>query len=633
MAVSALAKKAIDDALRLAIPDASQTVSAWAESYRVVDRGARKGRWSNKTVPFLTEIMDCVTAPDIREIAFMKSSQVGGSELAVNIIGYYIHIDPTEIIYCAEKEDKAKAWVTESFDPTVRTTEVLSRLVRKSDEDNNQRVKRFPGGQLNIVWATSPAELSSRPAQVLIFDEPDGYAPTKEGDAIKLGEARTKTFDGTEKIIKISTPRFTDTSEIERSFLRGDKRMYWVPCPSCEDLQTLEWKNVHWDDGDPDTAFMVCAACGVQIEYEDLQWMLENGRWIKDADLEVPRFPDAPTSPEVASFKINQLYSPFVRWSRMAKDHLAAKRQKNALQVWVNTALGESWKPEERIEFADLVLNREDYEAQVPHGVLVLTAGVDVQKDRLEYEIVGWGRDDESWSIEVGICEGDAGQMAVWDELTDRLTQVFTGVEGQEFRVQCAFIDSGYHTQMVYRFCKANAGRRWFACKGLGDPQKPILSKATWSGDNPKIRMFPIGTNAAKDDIFSKLQITEHGPGFCHFPARDEYDDAYLKQLCSEKKIKFARHGVEYYRYEKVSAGVRNEALDIRVYATAARVKLNPNYEKLATRRLQHIEVADREAEPMDGDIGPKKDPPNPPLTPQARRRTFRVIDSSRRRR
>jgi len=615
---AALAKYAVTEAIRRAIPDGMGSVSAWAEANRYVDRGARKGKWSNKTVPFAVDIMDAFTDPDIREVVFMKSAQVAGSEILANVVGYYIDVEPTEIAYVAEKEDKTRAWMVESFDSMVRATPVLQALVKTSDQDNNQRVKRFPGGQFFGFWATSPAELSSRPIQVLLFDEKPAYKPTNEGDAVKLGEARTKTYDGFEKIGKVGTPRMADDdSDIEADFLRGDKCQYWVPCPSCDDLQLLEWKNVHWDD-DPDLAYMACVHCGIQLEYDDLQDMLEDGKWIADADLEKPFWPDHPALPEVRSFKINQLYSPFVRWSRMVKDFLEAKKKgpgSQQMQAWVNTALGEPWRPYEKIDYADISLNREDYGAPVPQGVLCLTAGVDVQGDRLEYKIVGFGEGDEMWIIEIGILDGDPGQLDVWDDLTEKLTQTFDGETGQ-FRVQCAFIDSGYHSNMVYRYTKQHASKKWYACKGMGDPAKPIISKAVWVGTNPKVRMIPVGTSAAKDVIFSNLKVVEPGPGYIHFPARPEFDEAYLKQLCAEKKVPRFRMGREVQVYEKVSANARNEALDLLVYAIAARVKYNPNYERLAGRRLTHAEPADRDVLADSEDIDPTPTPPKKNVVP-----------------
>lgn len=602
MALALATKHAFQEGLRLAIPDGNETVSRWAETYRVVDRGARPGRWSNATVPFLTEIMDVVTDPDVREVVFMKSSQVGGSEVLNNIAGYYIHIDPTQIMYVGEIEDKAKSWTMESFDTMVAATDVLRRCIKTADEDNNQRIKRFSGGQLTIIWATSPAGASSRPVQIILFDECDAYKPTNEGDIIKLAEARTKTYSGSEKIIKISSPRLSETSEIEKSYLKGDRREFFVPCPSCDEFQTLKWSNVHWDDGDPSTAFMVCEACGIQIDDDDKFDMLAAGVWRASMPFN-----------GTASFKINQLYSPFVPWERMVIDFLEAKRFKSTLQVWTNTALGESWKPEERIDYADLTLNREDYPHTVPPGVLCLTAGIDVQLDRIECEIVGWGRDHESWSIGYHVLNGNTAGAEVWDDLSDLLSSEFEG-EGRIFRVNLALIDSGYQTTQVYRFTHANAGRKWFACKGSSDPFKPLTSKHVWAGKNPKVRLYTVGTNAAKDEIFSFLQLAECGPGFCHFPDRPEYDESYLKQLCSEKKTTRARIGQTYRTYEKVSPNVRNEALDLRVYATAARAILNPNYEAIARRRLVHAEAADRPSEPIAAsETNPEMDPPPPP--------------------
>lgn len=588
MTAAATAKRAITEGLRLAIPDGSLSVSKWAAEYRVVDRGARPGKWSNETVPFLTEIMDCVTEPDVREVVFQKSVQVGGSELLNNIAGYYIHIDPTQIMYVGEIEDKAKAWTQESFDTMVAKTDVLKRLIKTADEDNNQRIKRFPGGQLTIIWASSPAGASSRPVQVVLFDEVDKYKPTKEGNIIKIAEGRTTTYSGSEKIVKVSSPLDADTSEIEKAYLKGDQREYYVPCPSCDEFQTLKWANVKWDDEDPATTYMVCMECGIQIDYDDLHDMLLKGVWRAGQAFN-----------GVASFKISQLYSPFVPWERMVADFLEAKKFKSTLREWVNLCLGETWKPEERIDYADLQLHREDYAHVVPNGVLCLTAAVDVQVDRLEVEIVGWGHNHESWSIGYHVLNGDPGQNEVWDELADLLTANFEG-ENRTFRVNLALVDSGYHTTAVYKFTHQNAKRKWFACKGMSDPFKPLISKHSWAGKNPKVRLYPIGTNAAKDEIFAFLQVDEPGPGFCHFPDRPEYDESHLKQLCSEKKITRARLGKTYRIYEKVGPSVRNEALDLRVYNTAARAILNPNYEAIERRRLVHSEVADRE--PVEGE-------------------------------
>ena len=560
----------IDAGLKAAIPEGALSISRWAETYRFVQRSARPGKWSNAVVPFLVEIMDVVTDPQVRKVVYMKSAQVAGSEFLVNVVGYYIHIDPTFIIYVAEKEDKARAWTNESFDTTVQATDVLRNLVKWDAQDNNQRIKRYPGGQLTIVWATSPAELSSRPVRILCFDEVDAYPVTREGSAVKLGEARTKTFSGSEKIIMVSTPRDAKTSVIETSYLEGDRREYWVPCPHCGDFQTLKWSNVRWDD-EPSEAYYVCDPCGAIIEHDDKAEMLANGRWIASEKFN-----------GVASFKINELYSPFTSWGAMAQDFLEAKKSPDTLKVFVNTRLGETWKEEERIEYADLQLSREEYRAEVPAGVMFLTAGVDVQGDRLEVFLAGWGRDLECWAIDYRVIEGSPAMSDVWDDLTDYLMEVRSS-ETQEFRVVAACIDSGgHHTQEVYRFCHRHKGRRWHAVKGASVIGKPIVSKPTLVGSNPKVRLFTVGTDTAKDTIFAFLRNGEPGtPGYIHFPADDRFDDSYLRGLCSEKKVTRFRMGQKYQIWEKVTASARNEPLDTFVYALAAVHILRPNFRKI----------------------------------------------------
>jgi phage terminase large subunit GpA-like protein len=310
---SSAARKAVQVGVELAIPDEMSTPD-WAETYRFVDRGSRKGKWSNATVPFLTEIMAAADDPAVREIVFQKSSQVGGSEVTNNIIGKRIQLAPTEIIYCAEKEDKAKAWTQESFDAMVRVTPTLRALISELPEDNNQKVKRFAGGGLYIVWATSPAELSSRPAQILIYDEKAAYKPTKEGDPVKLGQARQKTYDGEELTVFISTPRRCDCTsdgdtcgDITHDYERGDQREFYVPCPHCDEFQTLKFGGkdcsfgLKWDKETPETPWYLCEHCHAVIDEFDRDDMLSKGYWLAGQPFN-----------GVASFRINQLYSPFV---------------------------------------------------------------------------------------------------------------------------------------------------------------------------------------------------------------------------------------------------------------------------------------------------------------------------------
>lgn len=647
MGMSAQARAATKQGLELAIPHEMSTAE-WAETYRHVGRGARKGKWSNETVPFLVDLMNAADDPLVREIVFQKPAQIGGSEFLSNIIGKRMHQSPTEIAYVAEKEDKATAWTQESFDTMVAATPVLRRLVSDKPEFNNQKYKWFSGGGLFIVWATSPAELSSRPFEILLFDEKAAYKPTKEGDAVALGEERQNTYDETRLTVKNSTPRRCDCQpsdtcgDISHDYEAGDQREFYVPCPHCDVFQTLKFGGkdtafgLKWDPETPESPYYLCEHCAAVIEEFDKDDMLAKGYWRAAKEFN-----------GIASFKINQLYSPFVSWGTIVGKWLKACTDKEKLEVFTNTTLSEPWRPTATIAYEDLTWNLEVYPAQVPPGVLVLTAGVDVQKNRLECEVVGWGHGDESWSIDYKVFEGDTGVesavsgqhsavsdeteqeelSSVWDQLEDFLTSVFEGPGGQAFRVQCVCVDSGYETQKVYKFVKKHERKRWYAVKGMSDPFKPMISKPTLQGRNPKVRLFPLGVNAIKDEVFNALRNTKPGPEFCHFPATDQYDEDHMRQLCSEKMTTHTRGGRTYRVYEKRGPNVRNEALDIRCYAVAAREILNPNYEAIERRRLQHAEVADREA---DGDqqdaVSDEKPEPPKPTTPESRRSTFKVI-------
>lgn len=575
------------EGLQGAIPESALTVSAWAERYRIVspERSARPGKWSNEVVPFLVGVMDAVTEPGVREVVFMKSSQVAGSEFGNNTIGYFMHIDPSTIQYVCENEGKAQAWSVESLTPMLRDTPVLAALLnsqaKQRDSHNKIEAKSFRGGHLAIGWASSPATLSSRPRRIVVFDECDAFEPTKEGDPIALGEARTKTFGDSKKIIKISSPRNKETSTIEPAYENSDKRKFYLPCPHCDEYQVLEWASVKWDD-DPLFAYYVCVH-GCIIEHDDKEEMLSRGEWRAEKEFR-----------GIAGFWINELYSPFSSWGEMAEAFVTAKKSRETLKVFVNTRLAQTWEENgQQVEYADISFKCEDYkEVEVPDGVLVLTAGVDVQGDRLECEVIGWGADDESWSLDYRVFHGDPAQKLVWDDLKEHLTRDWTNEENEVFRIKAACIDSGgHHTQEVYNFARANAARRFYAIKGANTPGKPLVSKSSIVGAQ-KVKLWTIGTETAKDTIFANLKLDEHGPGYCHFP--DDREESYFKQLCAEKQITKYVSSRPVKVWVKVSEGARNEALDCRVYGLAALGILKAHIKDLLKRK--------RTASPM-GDV------------------------------
>ncbi|HEY0101362.1 MAG TPA: terminase gpA endonuclease subunit, partial [Pyrinomonadaceae bacterium] len=377
-------------------------------------------------------------------------------------------------------------------------------------------------------------------------------------------------------------------SPIELEYENSDKRKYFVPCPHCGEYQALEWKRngeytIRWDGDDTANAYYVCVS-GCVIEHEHKPEMLARGEWRAEK----------PCSGR-AGFHIWEGYSPFVTWGEMVKNFLEAKKSRSTLKVFVNTSLAEGWEEiTEQASTDDLIDRCEEFAVAVPRGVLVLTAGVDVQGNRLEVEIVGWGLDEESWSIGYHVIEGDPAQSQVWEDLKELLSrdyefEVPVGGESDDdaaqivtTRVRATCIDSGgHHTQHVYRFCRQNKGRRVYAIKGANTPGKPLISKFTLQG-KPRVRLYTVGTETAKDTIAAHLLITDPGPGYCHFPVTR--DENYFKQLRSERPVMRLSGGKTFRRWEKIKASARNEALDLRVYAMAARAILNPNFRAIARR-------------------------------------------------
>ncbi|MCP9495898.1 MAG: phage terminase large subunit family protein [Pyrinomonadaceae bacterium MAG19_C2-C3] len=580
----------IRESLLSAIPESDLTIDGWADTYRFLspERSARPGRWSTDLVPYLREPMRVVTNSDVVEVVFMASSQIAKTEFCNNVLGYFIHIDPSPILYLCENEGKAEAWSKECLAPMIRDTPVLAKLIgeaRMRDSGNTTFDKRFPGGHLALAWATSPATLSSRPRRVVLADECDGYAPTNEGDPMSLAEKRTTTFTN-KKILKVSSPRDELTSTIEPAYRETDMRRYFVPCPHCDEFQILEWKRVKWDDTTSD-AYYVCVN-GCLIEHDSKTEMLASGEW---------RVTNPQPTPGKVGFWINELYSPFVDWTDMRNRFLIAKRKgQETLKVFINTSLAETWKAGgEEIDTDDLLARCEFFAAEVPVGVKVLTAGVDVQNDRLECEIVGWGEDKESWSIAYRIIEGDPTKKQVWEELKDILTRDYEceplddDADIRNLRVAAVAVDSGgHHTHEVYKFTRSNAGRRFHAIKGANTPGKPLASRPSKVG-TPPTKLYIIGTETAKDSIAAALEVAEPGPNYCHFP--DGRDAEYFKQLRSERAVMRYVGRRQVRTWEKRKPSLRNEALDVRVYAMAALAILNPDF-KAMRRRAQHQPLA-----------------------------------------
>jgi phage terminase large subunit GpA-like protein len=509
--------------------------------------------------------MDALNDPHVEQIVVMSSAQVGKTEVLLNISGYYIHQDPSPILLLQPTLDMAKAFSKDRLAPMVRDTPALRGKVkdaRSRDSDNTILHKQFPGGHITIAGANSPASLASRPIRVVLCDEVDRYPPSvgTEGDPVNLARKRTATFHN-RRIVLTSTPTTRHFSRIETAYEQSDRRHYLVPCPACGHRQRLTWELVRWPDGAPDEAAIHCGECDARWSEAQRQKAIAHGQWQATADFR-----------GVAGFHLSELYSPWSTPADVALSFLEAKAGgPELLKTWVNTSLGESWEEEgEGVEPHVLERRVEDWGELAPAEVLAVTIGVDVQADRLELEIVGWGVGEESWSLDYQVLIGEPVNDEVWQELAEIATARISTADGRSLTPAGVVVDSGYLPKRVYAFTR---GRRYaWPGKGMAGPGRPVaetglrrLRRQARSDRTGDAKPEPIGVDEAKAILYRRLSMSTPGPGYCHFPARDT---EYFLQLTGEKRVQRYRRGVPYPAW--IATRPRVEALDCRVYAYAA---------------------------------------------------------------
>jgi phage terminase large subunit GpA-like protein len=631
-------------------PPPRLTVSEWADEYRYLssETAAEPGKWRTSRAPYQRGMMDACSDPEIERVVLMTAAQVGKTKILENVLGYYCHLNPAPILFMLPTLDLALTFSKDNLGPMFRDTPALSGKlseVKSRDSGNTLLHKSVEGGgRLTIVGANSPSGLAMRPICVVLADEIDRFPASAgtEGDPLSLGEKRTRNFPN-RKLIDTSTPTDEGFSRVDELYETSDKRLYHVPCPHCGELQPLYWttakegtqervRHLVWDrtdDGDhlPETAAYLCRECGCLIEERHKREMLECGDWV----------PTAVGLPGVAGFHLNALYSPWVSWADLVSEFLAARKNPEKLKVFVNTGLAQTWTEEgEQIDSTQLDSRRESYLAEVPAGVGVLTASIDVQKDRLELLVVGWGAGQESWRIRHERIYGDPEDAEVWSRADVFLTRPYeTEYEGVDLRVRATCVDSGHQTLTVYTFVRPRQRRRVWATKGVGgQPGRPLLSKPG-KANKHGIRLYTIGTDTGKDKLFKRLQITDPGPGYMHFCRQTDTgsDDEFLKQYGAEKAVAVYRKGRPVKEYRLIG-GRRNEAIDLEVMALAALHTLGPAVADHLDRWIKRLRTravkAQQEKPKRERDaelITALEEPPRPDTDPLNNR--YREVDKS----
>lgn len=582
-------------------PPDDLSVSEWADKKRRLspEASAETGQWRTSRTPYLKEPMNAFSDPKIRRIVIVSSSQVGKSEAINNMIGYVIDQDPGSILFVHPTTVDAKEYSKLRIAPMFRDCGTLKSKVAdpKSRTSNNTILqKSYPGGILTLCGSTEAHALASKPIRYVFGDERDRWAASagKEGDPWKLAMARQITFYNA-KAVEVSTPTIKNHSAIADSFSEGTMERWCVQCPHCKGYHDIQFSDIRFDKEETvvnnkkhykiTALYYICPECAAvsseaEMKRQPAKWIAEN---------------PAAYEKGVRSFWLNSFISPWASWESSIVEYLEALGNSAKMQVVYNTRFGMLWEDRGDLEDEESIMaRREEYKAELPDGVLLLTCGVDTQDTRLEYEVVGHGHFGETWGIKKGIIMGRPDAEETWQALDDVIGHVYRFESGVGLKISAAFVDEGGHfTQDVRLRCRERLGKKVFAIKGLfGDgipytappKQQKIVIKGRYIG---QCWWYGIGVDSGKQIIMDNLRVQSPGNKYCHFPLRDDYNTAYFQGLLSERLV--YKEGRKHpWQWEKIPGHERNEALDCRNYALAAAKALAPDYDALE-RRLKGV--------------------------------------------
>jgi len=566
-------------ALGLWRPPPRLSLSEWADEYAVLsaESAAEPGRW--RTLPYQKGILDAFSDPTVEIVACMKSARIGWTKILNHVIGYHIHQDPCPIMVVQPALEDAEGYSKDEVAPMLRDTPALRGLVadaKQKDGTNTILVKQYRGGTLQMVGANSGRGFRRTSRRVVLFDEASAYQPISEGDQIKLGMQRSAYY-WNRKIGIGSTPIIKGFDKTESWFLRSDQRRYFVPCPDCGHMQVLKWAQVKWQKGpdgepQPETAAYECESCGHHIPHSRKRWMVERGEWRATAQAQ---------QPGLVGFHIwaGYSYSPNASWAQLVREFLEVKGDREQLQTFVNTVLGEPFEDEYASRVSADGLHAQAIEegypsGHCPDGVSLLLMSVDVQDTWLEVSVWGVGRGEEMWLIWHQKVEGDPAQDDVWGQVDTIRQTEWPHESGATMRVFLCGVDTGGHfTGEAYNYCRERVKEGVIALKGSSRRGSPPIGKGakqdvTWRGRTVKngVTLFQVGTDGLKNTIHSRLRHGKPGAGAFHFGQSGTVE--YLQGLTCEKQVVRYSKGYAIREWVK-TAGARNEPLDLLVYCLA----------------------------------------------------------------
>ena len=573
-------KPLVKETLEVFRPLPPMLVSEWgAKHFEIPDTSAEPGKWNPNRAVYQKGILDAICQPGIQKITMMCSAQVGKTTLLLILICYFIDRDPCSMMFTMPTVDVAEIFSKEKLQSAITKIPVINEKIttKTRDSSSTMLMKMFVGGFLRICGANSPNSLSSTSIRLYFGDEVDKYPPTasSEGDPVNLAKQRTETFWNW-IIFLVSTPSLKNTSRIAQEYKASDQRKYFVACPECGHEQHFEWERFQYEnkgseDADPTTGvYYICESCQTPIAESHKSRMIANGQWKATAKAKDRRH---------AGFHINRFYSPWKGWIDLCLDYESSKDDTKQLQVFYNATLGLPFELAEKEQLdweilLDRSVNSGYSKGEVPEGVLIIVAGVDIQSDRLEVNIVGYGKGEQCWVIDYQVILGNPMSDDTWEQLENLSRTEYSHKSGAKIKIRSVCIDSGYLTQEIYFRVRKNRILHWFAIKGFsGD--KPLIATPSsqdisYRGQKIRhgIKLYKIGVDVCKETIYSRSQINKPGDKYINFP--NDLGKDWFYSFCSEVQVTKHTNGRPHKVWEKLTAKTRNEVLDTFVYAYAA---------------------------------------------------------------
>lgn len=558
-------------ALRSLIPPQRIPLAQWMEANIRLPESVSAVSGKLQLWPPQIGIANAISDPEIERITLVKPVRVGFTTLLSGTIASYVANEPSPILVLLPTESDCRGYMVDDIEPIFEASAALQGLLKVDSESNNRSTllsRKFAGGSLKVIAAKAPRNLRRHNVRILLEDEIDAMEVTAEGDPTTLAERRTLSF-ANRKIIKGSSPIYED-GPILRSYGQSDQRIFECPCPLCGSFFEILWSHIKWLPDKPATAACECPHCKEQIDESHKTSMVAKGAW-------------RITKPEVighAGFRLNALVSNLknASWAKLVAEFIEAKRNPETLQVFINTILAEGWREGgEDLDDSALINRAEAFGLEaIPESVMFITAGVDVQDDRLEVTFLGFSK-DEIFALGHKVIWGNSLHETTWAELDSLLRSEWQHPKGGKLKLEAAIIDSGDGgaTETVYNFCRPRFGRKIMAGKGMAG-RRPIVAKS----DSRKAPLFIVGVDEAKSNLFNRLQSGRT------IRFSDSLEAEYFSQLTSERRTITYSRGMPVRTFVR-KLGYRAEALDCFVYGLAAKHLVNINMEMRAALLAQ----------------------------------------------